>query len=222
MIKFSEMFIAAGVVLAGLFWAMAPGSAQQVVGAGQRQPKVMKVDWNNLEIQTFFRELTTNPPRSLTPEDQVKLSKLKLPVIAFDRPPGVIDRAFGVERAPKRKRQLVTDPDDPTWYTIVDTYGDLAITVDGDLRIQQELPADTKIYTPPPGLAAEPSINVVDSEIEEGMEGLIAEYTVRKFPNIPYQVTIECAPAARQHCVDSLALQRDRKTLRIISARPPK
>ena len=82
MIKFSEMFIAAGVVLAGLFWAMEPGSAQQVVGAGQRQPKVMKVDWNNLEIQTFFRELTTNPPRSLTPEDQVKLSKLKLPVIA--------------------------------------------------------------------------------------------------------------------------------------------
>ncbi len=222
MMKFSVVFIAAGIVLSGLFWAMDHGSAQQVVGAGKTPPKVMKVDWNNLEIQAFFDELETNPPRSLTSEDQVKLSKLKIPVIAFDRPPGIIDRAFGVERAPKRERQLVTDPDDPTWYTIVDTYGDVTITVDGDLRIQQQLPADTKIYTQSPGLAAEPRINIVDSEIEEGMEGLIAEYTVRKFPNIPYHVTIECAPEARQHCVDSLAIRRDREALRIISARPPK
>ncbi len=222
MTKFFALLIAAGSLFAGLFWAIGQGAAQQGQGARQTPPKVMKVDWDNPEIQTFFRERTTNPPRSLTPDDQVKLSKLKLPVIAFDRPPGIVDRAFRVTRLPKRKRQLVTDPDDPHWYTIIDTYGDLTITVDGDLRIQQELPADTKIYTGRPGLAAEPSVNVVDNNVEEGMEGLIAEYTVRKFPNIPYQITIECTQATRLHCFDSLALLRDRKGLRIISARPPK
>ena len=219
MIKNCASFIAAGGLFAGLFWAMGQGAAQQAQGARQAPPKLMKVDWDTPEIQTFFRERTTNPPRSLTPDDQVKLSKLRLPVIAFDRPPGIVDRAFGVTRVPKRVRELVTDPDDPHWFTVIDTYCDLTITVDGDLRVQQELPADTKIYTQAPGLAAEPSVSVVDNNVEEGMEGLIAEYTVRKFPNIPYQITIECTQATRLHCFDSLALLRDRKALRIISAR---
>lgn len=180
----------------------------------------MKVDWKSPEIQKFIRERATNPPQSLGPDDEAKLSKLKLPVLAFDRPPGIVARAFGVARMPARKRQLVTDPDNPNWYTIIDTFGDVTISVDGDLRIQQQLPADTKIYTPPPGLSTEPDVNVIDRKVEEGMEGLIAEYIVHKFPDIPYRITIECSPQNKQHCADVKSILRDRTSLRIISARP--
>jgi hypothetical protein len=199
----------AALVLAGPRWSATAA------------PDTLKVNWSDPEIAKFMRERTTRPPQSVSAQDEAALSRLKLPVIAFDRPPGVVGRAFGLEAAPKLQRELVTDPDNPVWYTIVDRYGDLVVTIDADLRVQRDLPADTKIYTPPPGAAAEPQIDVIDGNVEEGMEGLVAEYSVRKFPDIPYRVTIECAPSTRQLCTDKAALLRDREALQIISARPP-
>ncbi|MDX2259912.1 MAG: hypothetical protein NW205_13485 [Hyphomicrobiaceae bacterium] len=209
------------------FHTAAALAAVMASGLGLTPPPVsaaaenLEVDWSDPEIAKFLRERTTRPPQSVSAEDQAALSRLRLPVIAFDRPPGVVGRAFGVEAAPKLQRELVTDPDNPVWYTIVDRYGDLVITVDADLRIQRDLPADTKIYTPPPSAAAEPQIDVIDANVEEGMEGLVAEYSVRKFPDIPYRVTIECTTATKQLCTDKAALLRDREALQIISARPP-
>ncbi len=200
-------------------FAFAGGGLAQT-GAG-KGPSVMRVDWQDAEVRKFLAESAASPRFAISAEDESKLAKLKLPVLAFGRPPGLVGRAFGVERAPQRKRTLVTDPENPNWYTIVDEYGDVTISVDGDLRVQQELPASVKIYTPPPSLTAEPEINVIESKVGEGMEGLLAEYTVRKFPDIPYRITIECAGPTKQHCADKEALLRDRSSLEIISARPP-
>lgn len=213
-IRFCGVFLMAATVLAAV-----PMDARS--GGGNSSETLMSVDWNDQEIKDFVRDRQTNPPASVGPEDESKLSILKLPVIAFDRPPGVISRAFGTDSMPPRDRQLVMDPDNPVWYTIVDTYGDITVAVDADLRIQQVLPEGTPVYTPPPSAAAEPEVNVVDRAVEEGMEGLIAEYTIAKFPNIPYRVTVECSPASKQHCTDADAIARDRQSLRIISARPP-
>ena len=200
-----------------LGFAVLAASAQQ----GDGQQSLMKVDWNDPEISSFVKNRATNPPRSVGPEDEAKLSKLKLPVLAFDRPPGIIERAFGLQAEPNLKRDIVTDPDNPVWYTVVDNYDGLTISVEADLRVQQHLPADTPIYTPAPSANQEPSINIIDGDVEEGMEGLIAEYTVHKFPDIPYRVTIECTRETKQHCEDKSEILKDRSQLKIISARPP-
>jgi hypothetical protein len=53
------------------------------------------------------------------------------------------------------------------------------------------------------------------------MEGAIAEYTVYKFPQIPYKVTIECTQRNKAMCRDVATIAKDRDLLKIISARPP-
>ncbi len=200
-----------------------PDVVQAEAGAPQARntPMILAVDWNDPEIRNFIRDRTVRPPQSVSVEDEGVFSKLQLPVLAFDRLPGVINRAFAPQALPQRQRHIVTDPDNPVWYTIVDDYDGVTVTIDGDLRVQKVLPADTKIYKPPQGVGVEPEISVIDSRVEEGMEGLIAEYTVRKFPRIPYRVTIECSPATKQFCADKDALLRDREALQVISARPP-
>ncbi len=197
------------------------GVAGLVAYAQQGGQSLMTVDWNDPEIKTFVREQATNPPLSVGPEDAATLSKLKLPVLAFDRPPGVVGRAFGIGTEPERQREIVSDPDNPVWYTVVDNYDDMTITVEADLRVQQVLPEGTAIYTPPRSASQEPNIDIIDSTVEEGMEGLIAEYTVQKFPDIPYRVTIECSEKTKNHCTDGAAILKDRMQLRVISARPP-
>ncbi len=213
---FSRAISATIVSLVFVFPAMSV-HAQDASG----EQKLMSVDWQDPEISSFVQERASSPPLSVGPEDEATLSQLKLPVLAFDRPPGVVERAFGLQARPQLKRDIVTDPDNPVWYTVVDSYNDITITVEADLRIQQHLPEDTAIYTPPESETQEPNIDIVDGDVEEGMEGLIAEYTVLKFPNIPYKVTIECSPETKKHCVDGDQILKDRAQLKVISARPP-
>lgn len=203
------------------FLLAAPAGAQTTQTNDKPSPAMMVVDWKDPAIAAFTEERATNPRQSLSAEDEAQLSKLELPVVAFDRPPGLITRAFGTQSAPARQRKLITDPGNPVWYTIVDSYADVTIAIDADLRIQKRLPAGTRIYTPAQSLASEPVVEIIDREVEEGMEGLIAEYTIRRFPDIPYRVTIECSPATKQLCADKDAILRDSEALEIISARPP-
>ncbi len=203
---------------------MTAGAIHAQTAAGGKSPASQQigVNWSDPEIASFVKDRGSRTLQSLTPEDEAVLSRLKLPVIAFDRPPGVVNRGFSADALPPRKRQIVSDPDNPVWYTIVDTYGDVTVTIDADLRVQRELSADTKIYTPPQGAAVEPDVNVIDSNVEEGMEGIVAEYSLKKFGEIPYRVTIECTPATKQLCADKAGILKDREGLQIISARPPK
>lgn len=184
-------------------------------------PEQVAVDWQDPEIAQFMQDKVANPPQSVTPADEAVLAQLKLPVLAFDRPPGLIARSFDVATAPKRQRQIVTDPENPVWYSIVDTFGDLTVSVDADLRIQQQLPANFPIYGAEGAAAFAPEVNVIERNVEEGMDGLIAEYTVYKFGKIAYRVTIQCTEATKAQCANSEALLEDAAALQLISARPP-
>jgi hypothetical protein len=48
---------------------------------------------------------------------------------------------------------------------------------------------------------------------------VIAEYTIHKFSDIPYTVTIECRGQAKPHCRDVATITKDQDLLRVISAR---
>lgn len=183
--------------------------------------KLLSVDWSNAEITRFIADRTTNPPVSVGAADEVMLSKLKLPVLGFDAPPRIVANSFSAEARPRLARKIIMDEANPVWYQLVDRYGELIITVEADLRVQHELPADTPIYGPGgQGAAAEPQISVFDDRSEAGMEGAIAEYTVYRFPDIPYTVKIECSADAKEQCRDLATIGADRALLRLISARP--
>lgn len=198
------------------------GLASMLVSPADAADKLLKVDWANGEISRFVQDRTANPPQSVGPGDDVKLSKLKLPVLAFDQPPQIVSNSFTVEARPKLTRKILMDDKNPVWYQLVDRYGELTITVEADLRVQHELPASTPIYGPggQGAAAAEPQISVFDDRSEVGMEGAIAEYTVYKYPDIPYTVKIECSAATKQQCKDLATIGADRNLLKIISARP--
>ena len=119
--------------------------------------------------------------------------------------------------------EIYTDEMNPVWYQIVDTYGDVTVSVQADLRVQHAFGDDFKIYpTTPPGAApqAGPQVSVFDASQEEGMEGAIAEYTVMKF-GVPYTVTIECTAATKARCADTGQIAKDSELLKLIAATPP-
>lgn len=198
--------------------AMVAAGALATAWAQQPQSSIA-VDWADPEIKQFMATRQSNPPRSLKAGDESQLSKLKLPVLAFDRPPGTVARALGVTAAPPPERKIVMDEAEPVWYHIIDTYKDVTITIDADLRIQQQV-SNSPIFLPPPAASGEPTVSITDDRVEEGMEGLIAEYTVTRF-GVPYRITVECSRERKEFCRDPKQLLQDREVLRIISARPP-
>ena len=188
------------------------------------QEKSIPVDWQNPEIAAFVRDRTANPPVSLGPgsPDEAKLARLKLPVLAFDTPPATASNAFATGARPQLARSIITDEADPVWYQIIDRYGDMTITVEADLRVQHQFPSNYPIYGPSSqGVGVEPQVSVFDERTEEGMEGAIAEYTVYKFGQVPYKVTIECTQRNKAQCRDVAVISRDKDLLKLISARPP-
>lgn len=200
---------------------MATALAAGVAASASAADRLLTVDWKNPEITKFVTDRTTNPPLSVGPGDDVKLSKLKLPVLGFDVPPQIVANSFAAETRPRLARKILMDEKNPIWYQLVDRYGDLTITVEADLRVQHELPASTPLYGPAgQGAAAEPTISVFDDRSEAGMEGAIAEYIVYKFPNIPYTVKIECSARNKEQCRDISTIGSDRSLLKLISARP--
>jgi hypothetical protein len=185
------------------------------------QDKLVRVDWTSAEIRRFLDERATNPPVSVGSEEEAKLSRLRLPVLGFDRPPAVVGTAFAVGERPQLQRNIVMDEQQPVWYQIVDRYGDLTISVEADLRVQHDFPASYKVYGPGQGVGTEPQVSVFDERSEEGMEGAMAEYTVYKFGEVPYRVTIECTRRNKESCRDIATITRDRDQLKLLSARPP-
>jgi len=191
---------------------------------GLGQEKSIQVDWQNPEIAAFVRDRTANPPLSVGPgsADEAKLARLKLPVLAFDTAPATASNAFSTGARPQLERTIITDEAEPVWYQIVDRYGDMTITVEADLRVQHQFPSNYPIYGPSSqGAAVEPQVSVFDERTEEGMEGAIAEYTVYKFGQVPYKVTIECTQRNKAQCKDIAVISRDKDLLKLISARPP-
>jgi len=200
----------------------AAGLGVLLAASAVAQEKLVDVNWNDAEIKGFIKDRATTPLASVGADDEAKLSRLKLPVLGFDRPPSVVGNAFAVGERPQLARNIIMDEKQPIWYQLVDRYGDLTITVEADLRVQHQLPASYPVYAPSgQGAAVEAQVSVFDESNEAGMEGAIAEYTLYKFGQVPYRVTIECTKRNKEQCRDIASISKDKDLLRLISARPP-
>lgn len=184
---------------------------------------LIAVQWSDPEIKSFVSATAANPPRSLGPTADDQLSKLKLPVLAFEATPGVAENTFRIGPRPATERDVVMDEADPVWYQIVERYGDITVSVSADLRVQHEFPASYPVYPSESRGAAPqagPAVSVFDDRNEGGEEGLLAEYTITRF-GVPYTVTVECTDEAKDQCRDTSQISKDSELLKLIRATPP-
>ncbi len=183
------------------------------------QKRELKVEWGDPEIKEFARRPVART-LSAGGEFDSRLAKLKLPVLGFERPLPSLSNSFAV--APRPRRSLIMDPNNPVWYEISYDYGDdIKVTIAADLRVQQSVKGSPSSTAPQRDFRQDSEISVFDSTSEVGMMGAIAEFQVYKFGNVPYTVTIECSAAKKAVCQDVEALKKDKELLKLISARPP-
>jgi hypothetical protein len=192
--------------------------------AASAAEQLLSVDWSNAELKNFAAAKSEAAARGAAPQAPSRLDKVKLPVLGFEGAPGLVQNSFpGLGPQPMGTRDVHTDETNPVWYQIVDTYGDVTVSVAADLRVQHSFGADYPVYqTTGPGAAptAGPEVSVFDENDEQGMEGSIAEYTVVKF-GVPYTVTIECTAATKAQCQDIAQIAKDSALLKVIAATPP-
>lgn len=204
-------------IAAGVVTVMSAASVTFALAAD----KLIEVQWNDPEIKNFVASGT--PSRSLGPTADDQLSKLKLPVLAFESTPGVVQNTFRLGPRPEIVRDVVMDEENPVWYQIVERYGDVTVSVSADLRIQHVFPETYVVYEKKsPGAAAQsgPTVSVFDDRASGGEEGYLAEYTINKF-GVPYTVTVECTAEAKEECRDTTQISKDSELLKLIRADPP-
>ncbi len=192
--------------------------------AGAQQPTGrIAVDWANPEIRGLVEARKANPGAGIAAGIDPSASRLQLPMVGFDRRPPSLSAASssaGIQANSEVDREVILDTDNPAWYQIIERHGDISITIEADLRLQGKI-EKSKMFAPAPGAGQSTPINIIDGTVEPGMTGAIAEYTVYRYPNIPYRVTIECGERSRDYCRNREAIARDRETLKLLDARPP-
>lgn len=201
--------------------ALALALLLMAAGGAASADKMIAVEWTNPEIASFVAAKA----RSLGPEADDKLAKLKLPVVGFAATPGLVENTFrGAGPRPATERDVLMDEDNPIWYQIVERYGDLTVSVSADLRIQHEFPDSYPVYSNPSraaGPQAGPTVSVFDDRLEGGEEGYLAEYTITRY-GVPYSVTVECTGEAKDQCRNTSQISKDSELLTLIRANPPK
>ena len=194
----------------------APACAQDKTRTGQ---SLLRVDWADGELAAF-----RSNPNTLAGGDAASLNALKIPVIAFGSVPQIVKNIGGSAAQPTKPRTIILDAKEPYWYHIVDTYDGITIAIAADRRINHHVAADFRIGAARNGAEATlgnkgpQKISILDNSSEEGMEGVIIEYTVQKFPDIPYTVTIECSGKAKSQCKDLAVITKDEALLGVIAA----
>ena len=213
--------VAIGIAVGALGWQLA-AHAQDKTKSGQ---SLLRVDWADPEIAAFKRGMKSGTDASVTAGlDGKQLAGVHLPVLAFRGIPQIVKNVAGPDAKPLKPRVLTTDPAHPDWYHLVDTYEGITIAVDADRRINHQVNKKFQIGSAKDGAEAtfggkgKARISIFDGSQEEGMEGLVIEYTVQKFPDIPYTVTIECATKAKSQCKDLAVVTKDQALLEIIAA----
>jgi hypothetical protein len=205
--------ISAGLVLvsvAGLGLAVR-AQDRSVTGQG-----LIKVDWADAEIVAF------KAAKAEIADVPAEAANVQLPVMAFVGVPQLVKNVAGPDAVLIKPRSFVTDPKQPYWYHLADTYDGITIAVDADRRVNVEADSKFQIGGAAPGAAArakgKPSQISVSDGAAEGMEGIVIEYTVQKFPDIPYTVTIECTTKAKAQCKDLAVITKDQALLGVIAA----
>lgn len=186
--------------------------------------KLIEVEWSDPEIKSFVSAHRDAAARSLGPTADDRLAKLKLPVLAFDGTPGIVEKTLNIGPRPAVERDVVMDEAEPVWYQLVERYGDVTVSVSADLRVQHEFPEGAiKLYTDESrgaGPTAGPAVSVFDETDYGGEEGFLAEYTITRF-GVPYTVTVECSEEAKDQCRDTTQISKDSELLMLIRANPP-
>ena len=182
----------------------------------------LSVNWDDPELKGFAEDREAAIANGAAPEEESKLAKLQLPILAFERPPEAVTRNLqaGPEAAPETSELF--DADNPVWYQIVQDYGDVSVSVSADLRVQHTFDASHPVYDtakPGAGVSDEPQVSVMDENAEEGLEGAIAEYTFTRF-GVPYTVSVECTAVAREQCKDTAQLAKDSALLKVVGGQP--
>ena len=191
--------------------------AEEKTASGQ---KLLPVEWADGELAAF--KATPKAPQASA--DQARIDALQIPVLAFGEVPQIVKNVAGPNAKPLKPRSIITDPKQPYWYHLVDTYDGITVTVDADRRINHDVGPGFQIGAANTGAEAtlgtkaKPRISIFDNSQEEGMEGLMIEYKVQKFPDIPYTVTIECSTKAKSQCKDLAVITKDQALLRVIAA----
>jgi hypothetical protein len=203
--------------LAVAMTAVATGvGAEDKTRTGQN---LLAVDWTDGELAAF----RSAAPRTLS-ASSTGLPALQIPVLAFSEVPQIVKNVAGPDAKLTKPRSVILDAKEPYWYQIVDTYDGITVTVDADRRINHEEGKGFRIGAARNGAEAtlgskaQQKISIFDNSSEEGMEGVMIEYTVQKFPNIPYTVTIECSTKAKSQCKDLAVITKDQALLRVIAA----
>lgn len=182
---------------------------------------MLQPNWEDPEVRSFLDERAKT--RALGPSEETPRDKVKLPVLEMTTPPSVAERSMGASPQPQAEPVFIYDENNPVWYQVTETYGDVTVTVEADLRVQHTLGPDEKIYESETRSAApgEPEVTFyADAEEVEGSPGYIAEYTVEKF-GIPYTVRVECTKENKDDCADSAKIAETRALLKITGGNPP-
>lgn len=169
--------------------------------SGQSKRKMIGFERNHPEILNFRQKF----PGGESSVGGAKMPALALPVLDFTYP-AVVGLGGFESGAPSVREFPVFDPSDPTTYTVHHRYGDVEITVSGDLNIQGTYDA--------PGPKVPPNGVVVEAASPD--EEPIARVTVYKF-KIPYVIDVECGAAHATLCRDETQLRALAERLTLVS-----
>lgn len=219
----TPLMAAAGILAAFLVAStFAPTSAQD----RRAKQELLPVDWGNSEVAAAAAKPGVRSTRdTLGGLDPAKLAGLDIPVLAFGQTPQLVRNILGNDAMPTKPRVLITDPQQPVWYQLEDTYDGISISIEADRRVNQRVASDFQIGKRSLGAEAtlgtkdKPKVSILDGETEEGMAGVILSYTLSRFPDIPYTITIECTGEKRQQCKDLATIAKDQALLKVIAAR---
>lgn len=186
----------------------------------------LEVDWNDPAITTQQSFGGTAAPGAFRTQ-QNRVDALKLPVLAFTEPPEIARRVMGAAARETAAPEIVFDASNPIWFHLEQHFGDVTVTVDADLRVDRA--AAGAFQTAPAGggrvTATAPQqdsrISVLEEGAQQGEGGVIASYTIYRFPNIAYAVTIACSGTLQKACRDTAVIKRDQASLKVIAGRRP-
>lgn len=184
------------------------------------EPAMLKPNWDDPEVKGFLEERTA--VRGLGAEAETPQDKVQLPVLDFSAPPESATRSLRASPEPEAEPVFIYDEKNPVWYQLTHSYGDVTVTIEADLRVQQKLSPDDKVYESEtrsltPG---EPEVDIYADAEEEGSPGYVGEYTVEKF-GIPYTVRIECTKEVKEDCADASKIAASQALLKVTGGSPP-
>jgi len=200
----------------GLTWAGKPVTAQERTSKGQ---ELLPVEWGNADVKAAMPRGGARSFRdSVAGIDSSKLDGLQIPVVGFSETPKLVRNVLGKDAKPTKPRAFISDAKTPYWYQLVDTYDGISIGIEADRRVNQSQVRDfgTKRSLSADGPAR---VSIQDGSTEQGLDGVLISYTVARYPDIPYTVTIECTGAKKAQCKDIATIQKDQSLLKVIAAR---